>query len=79
MGASLPRVVEAAKSDIGARFREDPRRPKCPGQAAAILAALPFPAWADGRIRLAVDVSNWLRPGRGDQPGPPVLPYVRAR
>ena len=26
------------------------------------LAALPLPAWADGRIRLAVDVSNWLRP-----------------
>jgi hypothetical protein len=28
------------------------------------LAALPMPAWDDGRIRLAVDVSNWLRPGR---------------
>jgi DDE superfamily endonuclease len=26
------------------------------------LAALPSPAWGDGRIRLAVDVSNWLRP-----------------
>ena len=26
------------------------------------LAALPLPAWGDGRIRLAVDVSNWLRP-----------------
>jgi len=26
------------------------------------LAGLPLPAWADGRIRLAVDVSNWLRP-----------------
>jgi len=26
------------------------------------LAALPLPAWPDGRIRLAVDVSNWLRP-----------------
>src|SRR5215469_2453023 len=26
------------------------------------LAALPLPAWADGRIRLAADVSNWLRP-----------------
>jgi hypothetical protein len=26
------------------------------------LAALPLPAWEDGRIRLAVDVSNWLRP-----------------
>jgi hypothetical protein len=26
------------------------------------LAAVPLPAWDDGRIRLAVDVSNWLRP-----------------
>jgi hypothetical protein len=26
------------------------------------LAALPLPCWGDGRIRLAVDVSNWLRP-----------------
>ena len=26
------------------------------------LAVLPLPAWGDGRIRLAVDVSNWLRP-----------------
>jgi hypothetical protein len=26
------------------------------------LAALPLPAWPDGRIRLAVDVSGWLRP-----------------
>ena len=28
------------------------------------LAALPLPAWPDGRIRLAVDISNWLRPVR---------------
>jgi hypothetical protein len=27
-----------------------------------LLACLPLPAWDDGRIRLAVDVSNWLRP-----------------
>ncbi len=26
------------------------------------LAGVPLPAWDDGRIRLAVDVSNWLRP-----------------
>ena len=26
------------------------------------LAGLPLPAWEDGRIRLAADVSNWLRP-----------------
>jgi hypothetical protein len=26
------------------------------------LARVPLPAWPDGRIRLAVDVSNWLRP-----------------
>src|SRR5260370_32339625 len=27
-----------------------------------LLTRLPLPAWEDGRIRLAVDVSNWLRP-----------------
>jgi len=26
------------------------------------LSVLPLPAWDDGRIRLAADVSNWLRP-----------------
>jgi hypothetical protein len=26
------------------------------------LAAVPLPRWGDGRIRLAADVSNWLRP-----------------
>ena len=26
------------------------------------LASLPLPAWDNGRIRLADDVSNWLRP-----------------
>jgi hypothetical protein len=26
------------------------------------VAGLPLPAWPDGRIRLAADVSNWLRP-----------------
>ena len=33
------------------------------------LAALPFPAWDDGRIRLGVDVSNWLRPDAETSPG----------
>ena len=32
------------------------------------LAALPLPAWPDGRIRLAVDVSNWLRPDAAASP-----------
>ena len=32
------------------------------------LAVLPLPAWPDGRIRLAVDVSNWLRPGAVTSP-----------
>ncbi len=31
-------------------------------------AALPLPAWDDGRIRLAVDVSNWLRPEAATSP-----------
>src|SRR5215471_2430013 len=33
------------------------------------LAALPLPCWGDGRIRLAVDVSNWLRPEAETSPG----------
>jgi len=33
------------------------------------LAALPLPAWGDGRIRLGVDVSNWLRPDAETSPG----------
>ena len=41
------------------------------------LAGVPLPAWDDGRIRLAADVSSWLR-RRGDQPGPVVLPLLRA-
>ena len=32
------------------------------------LAALPLPAWPDGRIRLGVDVSNWLRPAAETSP-----------
>jgi hypothetical protein len=32
------------------------------GRLRRALAGLPLPAWEDGRIRLAVDVSNWLRP-----------------
>jgi len=32
-------------------------------------AALPLPRAADGRLMLAVDVSNWLRPGAATSPG----------
>ena len=32
------------------------------------LAGLRLPAWPDGRIRLAVDVSNWLRPDAATSP-----------
>ena len=32
------------------------------------LAALPLPAWDDGRIRLVADVSNWLRPDAATSP-----------
>jgi len=32
------------------------------------LACLPLPAWDDGRIRLAADVSNWLRPDAETSP-----------
>jgi hypothetical protein len=33
------------------------------------VAGLALPAWADGRIRLAVDVCNWLRPDAHASPG----------
>ena len=33
------------------------------------LSGLPLRAWPDGRIRLAVDVSNWLRPDAAASPG----------
>ncbi|MFY9653146.1 transposase, partial [Trebonia sp.] len=32
------------------------------------LACLPLPAWDDDRIRLAADVSNWLRPDAATSP-----------
>jgi DDE superfamily endonuclease len=38
------------------------------GRLRVTLAGLPLPAWPDGRIRLAVDVSNWLRPEAGTSP-----------
>jgi hypothetical protein len=33
------------------------------------VAGLPLPRWADGRIRLGIDVSSWLRPGAETSPG----------
>ena len=33
-----------------------------------VAGCLPLPGWPDGRIRLAVDVSNWLRPGAVTSP-----------
>lgn len=42
------------------------------------LAGLPLPAWPDGRIRLAVDVSCWLRPDAETSPGR-LLCHVKGR
>jgi hypothetical protein len=39
------------------------------GRLRAALAGLPLPAWGDGRIRLGIDVSAWLRPGAVTSPG----------
>jgi hypothetical protein len=33
------------------------------------VGSLPLPRWPDGRIRLAADVSSWLRPGAATSPG----------
>ena len=38
------------------------------GRLRAALAGLPLPEWRDGRIRLGVDVSAWLRPDAGTSP-----------
>ena len=38
------------------------------GRLRRALAGLPLPAWGDGRIRLAVDVSPWLRPDAATSP-----------
>jgi DDE superfamily endonuclease len=39
------------------------------GRLRRALSLLPLPAWDDGRIRLAADVSNWLRPDAETSPG----------
>jgi DDE superfamily endonuclease len=38
------------------------------GRLRRVLAGLPLPRAADGRLMLAVDVSNWLRPGAATSP-----------
>jgi hypothetical protein len=38
------------------------------GRLRRALAGLPRPAWPDRRVRLAVDVSNWLRPDAATSP-----------
>ncbi len=38
------------------------------GRLRTALAGLPLPAWPDGRIRLAADVSSWLRPDAETSP-----------
>jgi hypothetical protein len=39
------------------------------GRLRLAVAGLPLPAWPDGGIRLAVDVSGWLRPDAAASPG----------
>jgi DDE superfamily endonuclease len=39
------------------------------GRLRRALAGLPLPAWPDGRIRLAADVTCWLRPDAVTSPG----------
>jgi hypothetical protein len=39
------------------------------GRLRRALAGLPLPSWPDGRIRLGVDVSPWLRPDAATSPG----------
>ena len=39
------------------------------GRLRRALAGLPLPAWPDGRVRLGIDVSSWLRPDAATSPG----------
>jgi len=39
------------------------------GRVRWLLAGMPLPQWGDGRIRLAVDVCDWLRPDAEASPG----------
>jgi hypothetical protein len=39
-----------------------------PGRMRRTVAGVPLPSWPDGRIRLAVDVSPWLRPDAETSP-----------
>ena len=48
------------------------------GRLRRSLAGLPLPRAADGRLILAADVSNWLRPGAATSPEPVVLPCLWA-
>lgn len=50
-----------------------------PQRLRRVLAGLPLPRAADGRIVLAVDVSPWLRSDAPDQRGSAVLPRLRPR
>lgn len=47
------------------------------GSVDVVPAGLPMPQAADGRLVLAVDVSDWLRPDASDQRGAFVLPRLR--
>jgi hypothetical protein len=48
------------------------------GRLRRAVAGLPLPAWADGRIRLAADVSAWLRPDAETSPER-MFCYVKGR
>jgi hypothetical protein len=48
------------------------------GRLRRTLAGLPLPAWPDGGVRLAVDVSAWPRPGAVTSPGR-VFCHLRGR
>jgi len=41
------------------------------GRLRRVVAGLPLPRSADGRLMLGVDVSNWLRPGAATRPARP--------
>ena len=78
---SLVELSLAAEHRRGHGALYDGAEPRAAGDARLrrALAGLPLPRAADGRIVLAVDVSNWLRPDAPTSARAAVLPRLRAR
>jgi DDE superfamily endonuclease len=66
--AHLSLVPECGRGHGGLYDGLNAGRIEC-GRLRRAIGSLPLPAWPDGRIRLAADVSCWLRPDAGTSAG----------